>query len=276
MSITNISSLPWRIDYDFRRRVTSDTCLPFATAHGGSIVEFDAEASEHLLVVGPASKGKRTLVRAVLYSAALRNWSIYVIDPLSKPGSYDFLGDHLTAQAPSRPETFDVMNAVGDESARRRALIVEADVASYAEVPSENLPPIMVLVEDFSLLESPSPEFAAFIDTMNAITSSANFTGIHLMLMLNEVTMGIVDKIPIVDPMSEAPSARVLMGSPSSSQVGSVLRTETTPRMDTPAPRGRGFWEPEYGNVKIIQVWFGEDRYGIELASRTREVERTI
>lgn len=286
--------LPEHAPFEFDSTEANDA-VPFATSPEGTTITFRPTDDPHVLLAGTTGSGKSVLAQGVVYWALRQGWIVYIIDPVKQAADFRFGELHCKAMAIEPLEAAVVMRKIYAEVLARVRANGAAGVGSFKDL--ENPPPrILVLVDEFTSLLSLSPpgkrtgnpETDAEVDRVeleNAartevgtfigrITREARSAGVTVALATQQLSAATLKELPGGSGL-KTNLARVLLGAASDGERMSALRAPFDgPRVDAPAPKGRGVFEPTSSACTLMQVWYApQERLRSELCAAVPELD---
>lgn len=131
----------------------SPLSIPFATNAEGATVEFDLKFDPHLLVLGGTGSGKSITLSVFLEAYLLRGFDCFLADPVKSGADFQFAAPYMRAITGDLFETREMLNWMGKEKDRRKALNAQHGVGSIADLPDDVRPRrIAVFLDEFTSL----------------------------------------------------------------------------------------------------------------------------
>lgn len=283
--VCGVNPLPERAAFDFEAAACSEELL-FATGIEGQPVGFDPTSSPHLLVAGVTGGGKSVTAQNILWGAAVKGYTVVVIDPMKQAADFQFLAEHAAGFAVDLFEAAALLKAVYAQVRQRMTLNAVHKVGNYRELPEDVRPePLLVFIDEFTSLmgkdappaASEDPEVQDEIAAVKAANDAratigtlvgkmareARSAGVHLVLGTQKLKQDVLDKVPSASEL-KTNLARSLMGNATRGDRTSALRNgDDAPELGESTPPGRGLFEPLTTPVALaIQCWFAPQGTG--------------
>ena len=282
--------LPPMVPFNFDAADRSEG-FAFATGVDGEPVEFVPRVEGHLAIIGSQGSGKSVSGQALLYGAAIKNFEVFVIDPMKGAADFKFLEPYARAMALTIHDAAATLKAIYEDVLRRKNLNSKHGAATIYDLPENARPaPMFVFIDEFtSLIFTARPPSKSFDDPdleserlnqmrdFNDRTTIAMYTGkIAREARSAGVSLGIGTQKLMASTLDQAPDlkanlSRLLVGPTSQGDRMSALRAfDQAPDLGDIIPKGRGIWESSAKSAGVlIQGWFTTaSRFAEELANR--------
>lgn len=222
----------------------------------------------------------------ILWGAAVKGYTVVVIDPMKQAADFQFLAEHAAGFAVDLFEAAALLKAVYAQVRQRMTLNAVHKVGNYRELPEDVRPePLLVFIDEFTSLmgkdappaASEDPEVQDEIAAVKAANDAratigtlvgkmareARSAGVHLVLGTQKLKQDVLDKVPSASEL-KTNLARSLMGNATRGDRTSALRNgDDAPELGESTPPGRGLFEPLTTPVALaIQCWFAPQGTG--------------